>query len=494
MRARFPHPSTRQRLAAAILAVVLLFTSCRRDDSAAHSEIEVLCAVALRVPVEEAARAYEAEGMGKVRLQFGGSQAMLSALELSGKGDIFLPADVSYVTIARAKGLVLETVELAEMKAVIAVAKGNPLGIKTLSDLQRDGVRVVLANPELAAISQLAAKALPPQTWQTMTTRAVAMKPTVNEVANDIVLGAADAGIVWDVTVLQTQGLESVAVPELDQVKGEAAGAVAAASAQPAAALRFLRWLASPEKGGPVFSKHGYTVVRGDGWEEKPTLTLMAGAMLRPAVEPALVEFEQREGCRVERVYNGCGILVGQMKAAGPGDVFFACDTSFMTQMTDVFPDPVDVSTNRLVILVPKGNPHGLRTLYDLGKDGLKVGIGHEKQCALGIITQTTLEQSGLRDAVMKNVAVQAPAGDLLVNQLLAGGLDAAVTYVSNAAGSADKLDAIAVDLPCATASQPLAISKGTKFPQLAARLRDSLRSAQSRQRFEALGFGWRTP
>ena len=417
---------------------------------------------------------------------------MLAALEVSGKGDIFLPADVSYVTAARAKGLVRETVPLAEMTAVIAVAKGNPRGVRGMEDLQNEGVRVVLANPELAAISQLVSKSLPPQIWQALAARAVAMKPTVNEAANDIVLGAADAGIVWEVTVKQTAGLEAVTVPELTPVKGEAAGAVAGSSTQPAAALRFLRWLASPEKGGPVFSKHGYTVVSGDAWEEKPSLTLMAGTMLRPAIEPALVEFEQREGCRVERVYNGCGILVSQIKAAAPGDVFFACDASFMSQVTDVFPESVEVSTNRLVILVPKGNPRSLRTLEDLGGAGLKIGIGHEKQCALGVITQTTLAQSGWRDAVMKNVAIQAPAGDLLVNQLLAGGLDAAVTYVSNAAGSPDKLDAIAVDLPCATASQPLGIAKSTRFPHLATRLSELLRSGKSRERFEALGFGWR--
>jgi ABC-type molybdate transport system substrate-binding protein len=218
----------------------------------------------------------------------------------------------------------------------------------------------------------------------------------------------------------------------------------------------------------------------------------MAGAMLRPAIEPTLTEFEAREGCRVERIYNGCGILVSQMNAAGPGDLFFSCDASFMTQMAQEFPDATDVSSNRLVILVQEGNPHGIRGLEDLGKPGLKVGIGHEKQCALGVITQTTLTQTGTLKAVSANVVVQVPAGDMLVNQMLAGGLDAAVTYVSNAAGHGDKLDAIAVDVPCATASQPLGIARSSRFPQLAARLRDSLRSETSRRRFEAMGFEWK--
>ncbi len=260
MRACFRHAPIWDRLALTGLALMLLFAGCRRDEPASDREIEVLCAVALRVPVEEAARAYAAEGLGTVRLQYGGSQAMLATLEISGKGDIFLPADESYLTAARTKGLVNETIMLAGMEAVVAVAKGNPRSIHTLPDLQKGDVRLVLANPELAAISQLASHALPPQTWQALAARAVALKPTVNDVANDIVLGAADAGIVWDVTVRQTAGLEAVEVPELASVKGQAAGAVARASTRAEAALRFLRWLAAPEKGGAVFSRHGYAV------------------------------------------------------------------------------------------------------------------------------------------------------------------------------------------------------------------------------------------
>ncbi len=34
--------------------------------------------------------------------------------------------------------------------------------------------------------------------------------------------------------------------------------------------------------------------------------------MLRPAIEETIQAFEQREGVRVIRIYNGCGILVGR--------------------------------------------------------------------------------------------------------------------------------------------------------------------------------------
>src|SRR5262249_50084523 len=82
-----------------------------------------------------------------------------------------------------------------------------------------------------------------------------------------------------------------------------------------------------------------------------------------------------------------------------------------------------------------KGNPHKVTRLADLGKPGLRVGIGHEKQCAMGVITQKTLAEDRTTELVMKNVKVQSPTGDMLVNQMLTGSLDAVVVYGSNRAG-----------------------------------------------------------
>src|SRR6185295_9603382 len=140
----------------------------------------------------------------------------------------------------------------------------------------------------------------------------------------------------------------------------------------------------------------------------------------------------KREGVQVTRVYNGCGILVAQMRAGEAPDAFFACDKSFMDDVHDLFLDSTDVSTNQLVILVPKGNPRKIKSLDDLGQNNLRVGIGHEKQCALGVLTQRTLVEGKYVQQVMKNVVVQTPTGDMLVNQLRTGSLDAAIAYVSN--------------------------------------------------------------
>ena len=241
------------------------------------------------------------------------------------------------------------------------------------------------------------------------------------------------------------------------------------------------------------YREFGFQPVEGRrAWTEQPELTLYSGSMLRPAIEATITDFEQREGVRVTRVYNGCGILVAQMKAGQVPDAYFACDSEFMNQVRGLFPASENISRNELVILVKKGNPHGIKSLRDLSKPGLRVGIGHEKQCAMGWLTQKTFSEGGVKSEVMKNVVVQTPTGDMLVNQMRSGSLDAAVAYLSNAAGSGAFLDAVRIQgIPCSVATQPFGVAKESAKRQLAERLREAIREESSRERFASEGFQW---
>ncbi len=232
-----------------------------------------------------------------------------------------------------------------------------------------------------------------------------------------------------------------------------------------------------------------------EAMDGRPELVVYAGAMLRPAVEESLTEFENREKVRITRVYNGCGILVGQMQVGEIPDIYFACDTTFMLKVKDKFEAAKNVSNNQLMIVVRKGNPKQVFKLTDLGKPGLRVGVGHEQQCALGAITKETFLRTGTFGQVAKNVVVQSPTGDFLVNQLFVSGekgLDVVIAYRSNIAPYPDKVDGIPInDVPCAKPSQPIAVAKSSKHPELSMRLMEFLQTRESRQRFEKLGFGW---
>jgi molybdate transport system substrate-binding protein len=482
---------------AAVLAGLLFglhWLSAPGGPAASREPLVVYCAAGLKAPLESIARAYEAEHGQAVELRLGGSQTVLTNLELARQGDLFLPGDDSYIRAARDKGLLAEVLPLARMRAVVLVGEGNPRKITAWQGLTAEGVRVAQANPDAAAVGLLTRQKLQAAgKWEALQKRTVVFKGTVNDVANAVRLGAADAGVVWDTVAALHPRLAAVKLPELEGVTARVQIAVLKSCARPAEALRFARYVAAHDRGLRHFTKHGFAEVEeGDRWAEVPEVRLLLGTVLRPAVEDTLKAFERREGVRVTRVYNGCGILVGQMKAGDRPDLFFACDAQFMNPVRDLFGPPTAVSTNQLVIAVPKGNPHGLSKLRSLGKKGLKVGVGHEQQCALGVITKETFVQTGVYAAVMKNVVVQAPAGDLLVNQLRAGALDAAVTYKSNVTPYREELEALPVTgIPCAAPTQPLAVGRGTAFPQLTRRLVQALQSSESRQRFEELGFGW---
>jgi molybdate transport system substrate-binding protein len=464
------------------------------DPSPAAKPLLVFCAASNRAVIEAVRADYEAEFGVPVNVQYGPSQTLLASLAVSGAADLYLPADDSYLALGREQGMIDETIPVAEMQAVLAVAKDAPSKPSSLADVLSSNLKLVQANPEAAAIGKLTKDSLTKSgIWDAVAARTIAFKGTVNEVANDVKVGAADVGIVYDAVLTTYPELTAVRVPELSGLTAHIAIGVVHATRQARQALHFARYLAAPEKGLKRYAEFGFQTVSGDPWTETPQLTLYAGSMLRPAIERTLAEFEDREGVRVTTVFNGCGILVAQMKAGQIPDAYFACDAEFMQEVHDLFPAPSDVSQNELVILVPKGNPQKIKSLADLSKPGLRVGIGHEKQCAMGWLTQKTLKEGGVQTEVMKNVTVQTPTGDMLVNQMRAGSLDAAVAYLSNAAGSARDLDAIRItNIPCSVATQPYAVAQTSKYPRLAARLHERLQSAESRSLFESNGFVWK--
>ncbi len=471
-------------------------TNSSNRDGSTDEPLMLFCAASNRAVMEAIRAEYEEEFGRPVDIQYGPSQTLLSSIEVSHTGDLYLPADDSYLKIAKDKGLVAEILPIARMQGVIAVKRGNPLSIKSFQDLLRQDVRVVQASPDAAAIGKVTRKVLQEANlWDDLDKANAAYRTTVTDVANDLLVGAADAGIVYDAVLHTYPDLEYVEIPELKEAASQISVGVVASSSRPAAALHFARYISAQDRGLKQYAKYGFRVSRGDTWADVPRLSVFAGSMLRPAIEETIVEFEKREGVVVDRVYNGCGILVAQMKAGQHPDAYFACDTAFMEQVPDLFPESISVSQNELVILVEKGNPHKIASLRDLGRDGLRVGIGHEKQCAMGWLTQNTFREGGVQKEVMANVTVQTPTGDMLVNQLQTGSLDAAVAYLSNAAGASEFLDAIRIQgLECSIATQPFAIAPESPNAQTASRLFQQICSLKSQDSFAAEGFGWQLP
>lgn len=473
----------------------MAFGSTLLAASPAKNTVIVYCAAGLKKPVEAVAEQYRTETGAEVQLQYGGTGTLLAQIRLAKKGDLFIAADDGTLADARKFDVIREVIPLARQHPVIAVRKGNPKGIKSLADLLRDGVRVALANHEAASVGKATVAALG-EDYAPLAAHAIVTKPTVTEIANDLKLGAVDAAIIWDSTVNTFTGLEAVEVPELSGRVENASVAVLGFAKESAAALRFARYLAAPEKGGEVFKKAGFNPVPGDTWAAKPELNLYSGGVNRPAIEGLLREFADREGAEITTVFNGCGVLCASMKAMAEArnprfpDAYYACDLCFVPPVAKYFPEAVVLTETDIGLAVQKGNPRAIHTLADLAQPGLRVGVCNAQQSTLGFITRGLLRRVNLETNVQKNVVVQVPTADFLINQLRAGALDAAIVYRVNAAPQNAHLDYLPLDQAGAKAVQPFSVRGDSARRQLATRLLDYLRAHHSR--FETAGFRWR--
>lgn len=461
-------------------------TGARRETE----PLLVYCAAGLKPAVDRVAAEYTRCTGVPIHLQYGGSGTLLSNLRVARRGDLFLAADASYLDLARSNGLVAETIPVARLTPVIAVRRGNPKRILGVADLTRADVATALANPEAASVGRTTRELLTRAgTWAALAERVKVLKPTVNDVANDIKLGAVDAGVVWDAVVHQYPDLEAVTDPVLSPGVQEVMIAVLAFGERPTAALRLARYLTAADAGLKAFAEAGYQVVDGDRWEEQPEVVLYSGGVNRMAIEPALQRFEAREGVRVTRIYNGCGILVAQMKAGQKPDAYLACDVSFLTPVQEWFGPGTEISETDIILLVSKGNPLNLRSLTDLARPGLRIGMANPQQSTLGALTVNLLDAAAIRDAVMANVRSQTPTADLLVNQMRAGSLDAVIVYAANTSQLHGDLTVVPLPGPGARAVQPFAVGRNSDHRHLMERLLAAIRSAESRTNYEAIGF-----
>ncbi len=474
-------------LAWPVLLLALLASCDRKPQS---PQVVLYCAAGIQPPVQEIIAAYEKETGVAVQVQYGGSGQLLGNIEASRRGDLFIAGDASYIDIGRKKGLIREAIPLASMRPVILVATGNPKKIGALADLLRSDVRLALANPDQAAIGRTLRTLLQKTgQWAAFEKHAAVLKPTVNDLANDVKVGSVDAAIVWDATARQYPDLVAVHSDVLDAAVERVTIGVLADSSQPTRALQCARFLAAADRGGPIFTKHSFEAIGGDPWSATPSIILYCGALNRVAVKDTIARFEQREGCRITTVYNGCGILVAQMKAGQHPDAYLACDVSFVPPVRELFSNPLNISEVAIIIAVPKGNPKHIAAPMDLAGEGIRLGLCHPEQSSIGSLTKTLLDADGTYAKLQPNVRTTSATADLLVNQLTVGTLDAVIVSEANVAMNRDKLDVVRI--PGATAIQPYAIGRQTPYRQLTGRLLDALTTDSSRKHYESLGFIW---
>lgn len=179
---------------------------------------------------------------------------------------------------------------------------------------------------------------------------------------------------------------------------------------------------------------------------------VLAASSLKEAFGQVGARFTARTGLAVELQLAGSQELRTQIEHGAPFSAFAAADTRHMQALraAGLVRPQVLFASNELVLVVPPGNPAGVRTLRDLaGAVRLVVGA---PDVPVGTYTARLLERAeasfgaGFKERVERRVVSR----ELNVRQVLAkvalGEADAGVVYRTDARAFAGKV--LALELP----------------------------------------------
>ena len=189
--------------------------------------------------------------------------------------------------------------------------------------------------------------------------------------------------------------------------------------------------------------------------------------------------------------FAGSDALAAQIRLGVPADVFASANMTLPTSLYNqkLVEKPVVFATNKLVLVVPKSNPAGIKTVFDLKKSGIKLIVG-TPTVPIGSYTRTILKNLALT-SVLANVVSQETDVRSILSKVALGEADAGLVYITDAKTVADKVTVI--KLP-AWAQPPvrygIAVVNTTKSRSDAVAFINKVLSKQGQAKLRAAGFG----
>jgi len=230
------------------------------DGQASEEPLLVYCGAGMRKPMDDIGVLFEEEYGVPVQYNYAGSNTLLTQIELTGEGDVYMPGATYYFEVAAEKGFVDNSSKVVYHVPVIITPLDNPANINSLDDLANYDVSVVLGDPQAAAIGVLCDKMLTMKGIYNQTEEnVVAKSATVNELITYVSLGQADASIVWEDLVLNNSEVNMIEIAEDDNIIKIVPIATLTTSENPELASEFVDFVVSDE-GRSIFENYGFTL------------------------------------------------------------------------------------------------------------------------------------------------------------------------------------------------------------------------------------------
>jgi len=255
---------SKNAIALVTLALLLFAAGCTTvtgDNTAAGDDATLLVysGAGLKKPMIEIGEVFADKYGIDVEYTFAGSGTLITQMELSRKGDAFVPGGTPDYRIAREKGLVGEPGYAAYHVPVIAVAKGNPKNITSVDDFARPGLKIALGGANTTAIGRAGDRLFEKHgILDAVEANVVLRAPTINEVVVAMNMGTADAALLT-LDLINPETMDRIDLAQEDGLTLIIPIGATAFTEQPDAARKFVEFVTSDE-GKAIFAKHGFPV------------------------------------------------------------------------------------------------------------------------------------------------------------------------------------------------------------------------------------------
>jgi molybdate transport system substrate-binding protein len=229
--------------------------------------LTVFAASSLTDAFGELGKAFDAKMGGKTSFQFAGSQVLRTQVENGARADVYASANAAQFEPLVKAGLVVSAGVFTKNRLVVIVPKKGVANVRTLADLAKTGVKLVIADKTVpVGMYTRQVFAALEQSGQYGTDYAsrvqknvVSEETNVRQVALKVQLGEADAGVVYttDVTPSLKGAVIQLAIPaRYNVIAAYPIGTLKAAS-NPDGAKRFMDFVRGSD-GQAILLKWGF--------------------------------------------------------------------------------------------------------------------------------------------------------------------------------------------------------------------------------------------
>jgi molybdate transport system substrate-binding protein len=232
-----------------VLALLVALTATRAQ-ARRNAQITVLAAASLTDVFPQID--------GSPRYSFAGSNQLAAQIQQGVPADVFASANTTLPDQLYAKGLVQKPVAFTSNKLVLITPSSNPAGIKSIFDLRKPGIKLVIGNSSVPVGSYTRTVLKNMNLTAPVMANVVSNESDVRSVLSKVALGEADAGFVYITDAKTVTGKVNVLqVPAWAQPRVRYELAIVSSSQNKAAAQAFV---------DKVLSKAGQAKMKAAGF------------------------------------------------------------------------------------------------------------------------------------------------------------------------------------------------------------------------------------